>query len=111
MAHLLYHFPLKEKDISLRFSVLFPNRGAFYTAFPCIDGYETGRPILDQATYSAYALLMKSIGVLGGLGPDTTAEFYKMVIRRSRQRFTEASPLPLVDSLESLAKAVVRDMG
>jgi aspartate racemase len=42
---------------------------------------------------------MKNIGVIGGLGPDTTAEFYKMVIRRSRRRFQKAYPRILIHSI------------
>ncbi len=42
---------------------------------------------------------MKTLGSLGGLGPDTTAEFYRMVVRRARRRFYQSYPRILIHSI------------
>jgi aspartate racemase len=42
---------------------------------------------------------MQTPGIIGGLGPATTAEFYLELIRRSRRRYTEHYPPILIHSV------------
>ena len=66
---------------------------------------------LDPAGLSSYRSRMKTLGIIGGLGPDTTAEFYRMVIRRARCRFTDSYPRVLVHSIPvpfSVERSIVR---
>src|SRR6056297_3529720 len=42
---------------------------------------------------------MKTVGIVGGLGPDTTSEFYLEIIKRSGALITEAYPSILVYSV------------
>ena len=45
---------------------------------------------------------MKSVGVIGGLGPETTAEFYLEVISRCRKRNNEQRPLIVISNVPML---------
>ena len=52
---------------------------------------------------------MKSVGVIGGLGPDTTAEFYLEVIFQSQKQNTEQRPSIVIASVPLLFE-IERDL-
>lgn len=52
---------------------------------------------------------MKSVGVIGGLGPETTAEFYLEVIFRCQKLNTEQRPSIVISSVPLLFK-IERDL-
>lgn len=54
---------------------------------------------LTAAAHTAYRGFMKTPGIIGGLGPATTAEFYLELIRRARLRYTERYPRVLIHSV------------
>ena len=44
---------------------------------------------------------MKSVGIIGGLGPETTAEFYLEVIFQCQKRDNNQRPLIVTSSVPS----------
>lgn len=56
-------------------------------------------PLLTRRAESPYRSRMRTPGIIGGLGPATTAEVYLELIRRARSRYTERYPRVLVDSV------------
>jgi aspartate/glutamate racemase len=48
---------------------------------------------------SVIMMIMKSVGIIGGVGPETTAEFYLEVIFRCQKLNATARPLIVISSV------------
>ena len=43
---------------------------------------------------------MKTLGLLGGIGPETTVEYYRLLVERYRERTNGASPSIVINSID-----------
>ncbi len=61
--------------------------------------YYFAQLLVTEMRFRRIVEAMKTAGIVGGLGPETTAEFYRMIIRRAREVYTEAYPRVLIHSI------------
>ena len=59
-----------------------------------------------MSLFFCYTKLMKSVGIIGGLGPETTSEFYLKVIFQCQKQNTTQRPSVVIASVPLLFEIV-----